>query len=209
MNVAFLLNMALMAVVLLFSVIVHEVAHGYVAWLNGDPTARMAGRITLNPIPHIDPIYTILVPVLLIVTGSPFIIGAARPVPVNPTYFRNYRLGELTTSLAGCASNLALAAIFSLLANSGLGGLGLLKMAAIGAHINIILAIFNLIPIPPLDGSHVVALILPPHLLQYYRYLEPLGLPIVILLLISGLLWRIILPFYFLIVKLLHVPLIF
>jgi len=87
MNVSFLLDMTLMAVVLLFSVIVHEVAHGYVAWLNGDPTARLAGRITLNPIPHIDPIGTIFLPLLLLVTGAGIIFGWARPVPVNPSNY--------------------------------------------------------------------------------------------------------------------------
>ena len=208
MNVSFLLNIGIWVVVLMFSVIVHEVAHGYVALLNGDPTARLSGRITLNPIPHIDPVGTILMPVLFYISvGIP--IGSAKPVPVNPSYFRNYKVGEVTTSLAGPASNLALAVIFSLLAQSGLGGLGLQRMAILGAQLNIFLALFNLIPIPPLDGSHIVSAFLPYRLLQYYRYLEPFGLLLVILLLISGLLWRVLVPIYFLIASLLHIPFIF
>jgi Zn-dependent protease len=149
MNFASLLDMSLMAVVLLFSVIVHEVAHGYVAWLNGDPTARLAGRITLNPIPHIDPIGTILLPLLLLVTKAGIIFGWAKPVPVNPSYFRNIRWGEVTCSFAGPASNLILAALFAYLLRLNLGGAGLIQLAYYGCIINIFLALFNLIPIPP------------------------------------------------------------
>jgi Zn-dependent protease len=131
--------MTLIAVVLLFSVIIHEVAHGYVAWLNGDPTARLSGRITLNPIPHIDPIGTILLPLLLLVTHAGVIFGWARPVPVNPSYFRNYRLGEVTCSFAGPASNLLLAVLFAYLLRFKLGGPGLILLAYYGCTINIFL----------------------------------------------------------------------
>ena len=131
--------MALLAVVFLFSVIIHEVAHGYVALLNGDPTARMLGRITLNPIPHIDPIGSVLLPALLLLfSGSRFLIGWAKPVPVNPRNFRNYRWGEITVSAAGPLSNLALAVIFAFLLHLGLGNIGLLKLAYYGVSINII-----------------------------------------------------------------------
>ena len=149
MNLASFMEMALMVVVLLFSVIIHEVAHGYVALLNGDPTARLTGRITLNPIPHIDPIGTIFLPLLLLITQAGVIFGWARPVPVNPLNFRNYRLGEITTSFAGPASNLLLAALFAYLLRLKLGGPGLILMAYYGCIINIFMAIFNLIPIPP------------------------------------------------------------
>lgn len=144
-----LLEMALMAVVLLFSIVVHEVAHGYVALRNGDSTARLLGRLTLNPIPHIDPIGSILLPLLLLATGSPILFGWARPVPVNPLNFRNYRWGEITVSAAGPLSNLALAVLFSYLLRLGPVNLGLMKMALWGVQINIFLALFNLIPIPP------------------------------------------------------------
>jgi Zn-dependent protease len=209
MNLSSLLDLSLMAVVLMFSVIVHEVAHGYVAMLNGDPTARLSGRITLNPIPHIDPIGTILLPLILLFTGSQLLFGWAKPVPVNPSYFRDYRLGEVTTSFAGPASNLLLALLFSFLLRLHLGGPGLLLLAYYGCTINIFLAIFNLIPIPPLDGSHLVAAFLPYRLLQYYRYLEPVGFIVILLLFYSGIMGAILMPIYRLIAAFMHVPLVF
>jgi Zn-dependent protease len=209
MGFASLLDISLMAVVLLFSVIIHEVAHGYVAWLNGDPTARLSGRITLNPIPHIDPIGTILLPLLLLVTHAGVIFGWARPVPVNPSYFRNYRLGEVTCSFAGPASNLLLAVLFAYLLRFKLGGPGLVLLAYYGCTINIFLALFNLLPIPPLDGSHLVAAFLPSRLLQLYRYLEPVGFIIILLLFYTGLMGRIIMPIYRQIAAFLQVPLVF
>lgn len=209
MNVSFLLDMTLMAGVLLFSVIVHEVAHGYVAWLNGDPTARLAGRITLNPIPHIDPIGTILLPVLLLATGAGIIFGWARPVPINPSNFGNYRWGEVTCSFAGPASNLLLAALFAFLLRLNLGGPGLVLLAYYGCIINIFLALFNLLPIPPLDGSHLVAAFLPYRLLQLYRYLEPVGFVIILLLFYTGIMGMIIMPLYRQIAAFLQVPMVF
>jgi Zn-dependent protease len=209
MDLSSLIDISLMAVVLLFSVIVHEVAHGYVALLNGDPTARLSGRITLNPIPHIDPIGTILLPAILLLTGSRLLFGWARPVPVNPSYFRDYRLGEITTSFAGPASNLLLALLFSYLLRLGMGGPGLLLLAYYGCTINIFLAIFNLIPIPPLDGSHLVSAFLPYRLLQYYQYLEPVGFIIILLLFYSGIMGMILMPIYRLIAGAMHIPLVF
>jgi Zn-dependent protease len=209
MGFSSLLDISLMVVVLLFSVIIHEMAHGYVAWLNGDPTARLTGRITLNPIPHIDPIGTIFLPLLLIVTGAGFIIGWARPVPVNPLNFRDYRLGEITTSAAGPVSNLLLATLFAFLLRLNLGGPGLALMAYYGCTINIILAVFNLIPIPPLDGSHLLAAFLPQPLARYYSYLEPVGFVLIIILLFTGILGMLIIPLYRLIAAFLHVPMVF
>lgn len=209
MDVSFLLDMTLMAVVLLFSVIVHEVAHGYVAWLNGDPTARLAGRITLNPIPHIDPIGTILLPVLLLVSGARVIFGWARPVPVNPSNYRNYRLGEVTTSFAGPGSNFLLAAVFAFLLHLNLGGPGLVLLAYYGCIINIFLGLFNLLPIPPLDGYHLVAAFLPYRLLQSYRYLEPVGFVIILILFYTGIMGMILMPIYRQIAAFLQVPMVF
>jgi Zn-dependent protease len=191
-----LLEMALMVVVLLFSVIVHEVAHGYVALKNGDPTARMLGRITLNPIPHIDPIGTILLPLLLLASGAGILFGWAKPVPVNPRNYRNYRWGELTVSAAGPLSNLALAVLFSFLLHLGLINLGLMKMALWGVQINIFLALFNLIPIPPLDGSHILNIFLPPNLSRLYAYLEPVGFILILVLFYTGLMGLFIMPVY-------------
>jgi Zn-dependent protease len=209
MDLSSFIDISLMAVVLLFSVMIHEVAHGYVALLNGDPTARLSGRITLNPIPHIDPIGTILLPAILLLTGSRILFGWARPVPVNPSYFRDYRLGEITTSFAGPASNLLLALLFSYLLRLGMGGPGLLLLAYYGCTINIFLAIFNLIPIPPLDGSHLVSAFLPYRLLQYYQYLEPVGFIIILLLFYSGIMGMILMPIYRLIAGAMHIPLVF
>jgi Zn-dependent protease len=182
--------------VLLFSIIIHEISHGYVALLNGDPTARMLGRITLNPIPHIDPVGSILLPVLLLLSQSSFLIGWAKPVPVNPLNFRNYRWGEFAVSAAGPVSNLVLAAIFSMVLRLGLENPGLTQLAFYGVSINIILALFNLIPIPPLDGSHILALVLPRELARLYSYLEPVGFILILVLFYTGILWAILMPLY-------------
>ena len=191
-----MLETALMVVVLLFSIIVHEVAHGYVALLNGDPTARMLGRITLNPIPHIDLVGSILLPLLLLISQSSFLIGWAKPVPVNPLNFRNYRWGEFAVSAAGPVSNLALAAIFSVLLRLGLENPGLTQLAYYGVSINIILAIFNLIPIPPLDGSHILALVLPRELARLYSHLQPVGFFLILILFYTGIMGAILMPLY-------------
>ena len=196
MDLPYLLEAALMAVVLLFSVIVHEVAHGYVALLNGDSTARMLGRITLNPVPHIDPIGTILLPLLLLMTHAGILFGWARPVPVNPLNYRNYRWGEFAVSAAGPLSNLALAALFSVLLRLGFDNVGLMKMAYFGVSINIFLALFNLIPIPPLDGSHILAILLPRDLARLYSHLQPVGFVLILILFYTGILWAILMPFY-------------
>jgi len=195
MNFPYILEAALMAVVLLFSVIVHEVAHGYVALLNGDPTARMLGRITLNPLPHIDPMGTILLPLLLYLSGAP-VVGMAKPVPVNPLNFRNYRWGEFAVSAAGPLSNLALAMVFSALLRLGVDNPGFVTLAILGVRINIILALFNLIPIPPLDGSHILALLLPQELARLYSHLQPLGFILILILFYTGILGAIIMPLY-------------
>jgi Zn-dependent protease len=195
LNLPSLLEGALIAVVLLFSVIVHEVAHGYVALLNGDPTARMLGRITLNPVPHIDPVGTILLPLLLYIANLP-IIGMAKPVPVNPLNYRNYRWGEFAVSAAGPVSNLILAAVFSLVLRLGIQNPGLIAMAKIGVSINILLALFNLIPIPPLDGSHILAIFLPRELARLYAYLQPVGFILILILFYTGVMTAILMPLY-------------
>jgi Zn-dependent protease len=195
LNLPSLLEGALIAVVLLFSVIVHEVAHGYVALLNGDPTARMLGRLTLNPIPHIDPVGTILLPLLLYIANLP-IIGMAKPVPVNPLNYRNYRWGEFAVSAAGPVSNLVLAAVFALVLRLGIQNPGLMAMAQIGVSINILLALFNLIPIPPLDGSHILAIFLPRELARLYAYLQPVGFILILILFYTGVMSAILMPLY-------------
>jgi len=185
-----------MAIVLLFSIIVHEVAHGYVALLNGDPTARMLGRITLNPGPHIDPVGTILLPGILLLTHAGLLFGWAKPVPVNPLNFRNYRWGEITVSAAGPLSNLALAVVFAYLLRLGLGNVGVMKMAYFGVTINIFLALFNLIPIPPLDGSHILGILLPPELQRLYHHLDQVGFILILILFYTGVMGALLMPLY-------------
>jgi Zn-dependent protease len=196
MNLPYLMEAALMAIVLLFSVIFHEVAHGYVALLNGDPTAKIMGRITLNPGPHIDPVGTIILPLLLLMTHAGILFGWAKPVPVNPLNYRKYRWGEFAVSAAGPVSNLVLAGLFSILVRLGLNNPGLMQMAFFGVSINIFLALFNLIPIPPLDGSHIMALVLPRELARLYAYLQPVGFILILILFYTGILGAIIMPLY-------------
>src|SRR3989304_8750870 len=157
-------------VILVFSAILHEVAHGWVADRLGDPTARLLGRLTLNPVPHIDPLMSIFLPLILILSGSPIIFGAAKPVPVDPFNLRNGRRDMALVSLSGPLTNFATAGISSVVAHLlyprvsslqellGMGFLGLIL--GLFLNYNLILGIFNLLPIPPLDGSKVFALFL-------------------------------------------------
>ncbi len=186
----------LLTVVLIFSVVVHEVAHAWQARREGDFTADRLGRITLNPIPHLDPIGSVLVPLALHFSGSSFLFGWARPVPVNPANYRDYRWGDIRVSLAGIVSNLILAFLATLAmvvilkVDAGLGSLGgatdiLRRMASFGVVINLVLAIFNLIPIPPLDGSHVLAQLLPGRMALSYRRAGRYGLLIIMVLMFA------------------------
>lgn len=179
---------AISIVILLFSVIVHEVMHGWVALKFGDHTAERAGRLTLNPIPHIDLFGTILLPALLIFTGSPILFGWAKPVPVNPLNFSNLRKGELLVSGAGIIANFSLAIIAAIIFHilstlpytfpSLLGSL--LRFTVL---INLVLGIFNLFPIPPLDGSKILLSQLPLKLARSYQRIEPYGFLILLILL--------------------------
>ncbi len=148
-------------VVLIFSIVLHEVAHGYMAnWL-GDPTARLQGRLTLNPVSHIDPIGSVVLPGLLLLAQSPMLIGYAKPVPYNPYNLRG-KYGEGLVAFAGPGTNILLALLFGLLIRFSSAQLGpdLVAAFAIIVYINILLALFNLIPVPPLDGSKVFSTLL-------------------------------------------------
>ncbi len=178
-------------VILILSIIAHEVAHGYAANSLGDPTARLAGRLTLNPLPHIDLMGSIVIPALLVFTGSPIMFGWAKPVPYNPYNLRNQRWGEALVAVAGSATNVLLAVIFGLLVRYG-STLGFdttaLSLAATIAFVNLFLGLFNLIPFPPLDGFTVLRSILPWHasagLLRFENHIRNAGAVSLILFLL-------------------------
>lgn len=149
-------------IILIISIILHEVSHGYAANALGDPTARLSGRLTLNPVPHIDPMGSVILPALLVFSGSPVFFGWAKPVPYNPYNLTHRRWGEALVALAGSATNLLLALIFGLLVRFGLGlSPAALSFAAIIAFVNLFLGLFNLIPFPPLDGFTALRSALP------------------------------------------------
>jgi Zn-dependent protease len=177
-------------IVILFSAIVHEIMHGVVAGWFGDDTARDAGRITLNPIPHIDPFGTILLPAMLILLHSPVVLGAAKPVPVNIANMRRQRLGMAFVALAGPLSNFGLAIIAAIALRLGVGNLipGSESLLSIILFVNILLGTFNLIPIPPLDGSKVIMSLLPGRLIESFAAVERYGFVLIIILLYSGVL---------------------
>ncbi len=189
-------------VVLILSIVLHEVAHGYAANALGDPTARLAGRLNVNPLNHIDPMGSVIVPALLFLTHSPFLFGWAKPVPYNPYNLRNQRWGEAMVAFAGPATNFLLAIIFAALINFALP-LGLSAsftgLASYIVFINVLLGCFNLIPFPPLDGSKVIEPFLPRILRMRYRMLgntlEQYGIfgSIVVLTVFMFVLWQ---PFF-------------
>ena len=186
------------APILLFSVIAHEYAHGYAAFRQGDPTAYQLGRLTWNPIRHIDPFMTILLPVMLwIVSHGQVILGGAKPVPVNPRNYRNFKRGDIIVSLAGVSANLVISlGCAAAIALVGLVGryvtplddtVAILQvMLTYGVWINLVLIAFNLIPIPPLDGSHVMKYLLPPAWSLRYQALSRYGIIVLVVLLYFG-----------------------
>jgi Zn-dependent protease len=215
--VNFLRQLLIWAPGLIMGVVIHEYAHGFIAYKNGDSTARNMGRLTLNPIAHIDLFGTILLPLLLILINSGIIFSYAKPVPINPGYFRNYRKGLRYTSLAGPTSNLIFAFAVGLIYglfyfiffrvtsgqmmsdSLGFKTFELVSQIFQGAiYINIFLAIFNFIPIPPLDGSKIVASFLPDEAMFRYLSFGRFGFIIIFLFLFLGgrIFWNFISPVF-------------
>jgi Zn-dependent protease len=195
-----LYTIAIWAVPVLFAITLHEAAHGWVANKLGDPTARQLGRITMNPIKHIDPVGTIAVPLVLVMLSG-FIIGWAKPVPVDMRHFKQPLLDMALVALAGPASNFLMACGWALMITLSTTVLAetsiaiyLLQMGKAGMTINLILMVLNLIPIPPLDGGRVVAGVLPKQVAWSYMRIEPYGMWIILALLVSGVLGKILWP---------------
>lgn len=204
--------------ILLISVVVHEISHGWAALKLGDPTAKQLGRLTLNPIPHIDLFGSILVPLFSYLAAGTVFIAWAKPVPINPTNFRNPRRDDILVSGVGPLSNLLVAFLCAVIYGFSAklfgtveGGLVnaditlstfILKMCLIGITLNIYLAVFNLIPVPPLDGSHILASILPEKMGWYYRRIGFFGIFVIILLMRVDVFRNAIVS----IVQVLHVP---
>ena len=177
------MELLLLAPVLVYSIVLHEVAHGWQARREGDRTAEREGRITLNPVAHVDPIGTVAVPALLWFSGAGFLFGWAKPVPVNPGNYDEPVAGDVRVSLAGIVVNLGLAVVLLLALGGVVGAMGydavpdaLFGALYWGLYLNVILAFFNILPIPPLDGSHVLYHLLPEGLADRYRELGRYGL---------------------------------
>ena len=197
-------TLAIWAIPVLLAITLHEAAHGYVARHFGDPTADLAGRITLNPLRHIDPVGTILVPAGILalssLAGGGILFGWAKPVPVNFSRLRNPKADMLWVAAAGPFVNLVMAVgwaiLFTIAARSepGAYSIPMLKMADAGIQINAVLMVLNLLPIPPLDGGRIAVSLLPDRLAWQFARLEPFGFPILLVLLFTGILGEILWP---------------
>jgi len=186
-------------VVLIFSIIVHEVAHGLIAEREGDPTARNLGRITLNPLKHIDWIGSVILPLILIISGTNFLVGWAKPVPYNTENFNNGRTSEAKVSIAGIVVNLTIAIFFGLVIRAAImfhfATVALIDSSSIIVLVNVILALFNSIPLAPLDGFRFLSAVLPYQALPTMRAIERFSLPLLLLFIVFG--WAFVAPFAF------------
>lgn len=191
-----LIQFFLLLPIFMMAVVIHEVSHGWVALYLGDPTARLAGRLTLNPLKHIDPMGTVVLPLLLIFLKSPFVFGWAKPVPVNPMLLRRPRRDMIWVGMAGPAANFFLASVAAFFLHFLKPFLAPVVVALVfyGILINLVLGVFNLLPIPPLDGSRVLAGILPLSWARRVWGLERWGIWILLALLTTGVIRRIVFP---------------
>ena len=189
------------AVPIIFAITVHEVAHGWVASKLGDPTAKLAGRLTLNPVKHIDPLGTVAVPLIMIAL-TPFAFGWAKPVPVDWRNLKQPRRDMALVAAAGPGANVIMLVIWTLLLSAlftagndiSYTSVLLVEMAKVGIIINIVLIALNLLPLPPLDGSRIVTAFLSPAVAYKYNLLERWGLPILVVLIFTGVLGKILHP---------------
>lgn len=185
--------------VLIISIIVHEVAHGLAAEREGDPTARMLGRITLNPLKHIEWFGSVILPLILILSNAGFVIGWAKPVPYNPDNLKRGKKSVAIVSIAGIVVNLSIALIFGLLIRAGMytgvGMVAFFDIASIIVLVNIVLALFNAIPLAPLDGFRFLTALLPWRFDRYTKVLEQYSLPLLIVFVFFG--WKFVAPLAF------------
>lgn len=185
----------LFIVILIISIVLHEIAHGYVADRLGDPTARLQGRLSLNPLVHLDWLGSVILPFILVVSGAPFIIGWAKPVPFNPYNFKNPKWGAVIVALAGPLTNIIIAIAASVIIHTiPFGTAGLLFFTAV-IITNIALAIFNLVPVPPLDGHHVLFALIPDRFEHIKHALRQYSFIILIVFVLYG--WKFIAPVIF------------
>ncbi len=200
-NLTFIQNVIVWGLPVLFAITVHEVAHGWIASKLGDKTAQILGRLTLNPLKHIDLIGTVLIPLLLLWQGG-FIFGWAKPVPINPQNFRRPRRDMAFVSAAGPVSNFIMAIIWAAILKIGIllvhhwpnSAVAIVYMGQAGILINLWLMILNLLPLPPLDGGHIISSLLPGRIAYHYDRIAPFGFIILIILLITGILGFILNP---------------
>ena len=181
--------------ILIFSVVVHEVSHGYAALMQGDVTAKYEGRLTLNPLKHLDPFGSVILPLVLSLIPGGLMFGWAKPVPYNPYNLRNKRWGEVIVAAAGPASNLVIALVFGLLIRFSQSldlGKSFIELSAIVVLINVVLAIFNLMPIPPLDGSKILFGIFPKQTLKLQAFFSKYNL--IFLLIFIFFIWEYLTP---------------